>query len=113
MKLPEHIEAKNVCVNILCNDGKSFKWCVLAHKYPVANNQRPERVSNYYAHHAEFDGYKYPMEVQSIRHFERKERIAVNVYCITDEGTINTLQCSDMPPGSATMHVDMLKVGEH
>ena len=44
VKLPAHIEAKNACVNILCNDGKSFKWCVLAHKYPVANNQRPEHV---------------------------------------------------------------------
>ena len=33
VKLPKKIEDKKACVNIQCNDGKSFKWCILSAKY--------------------------------------------------------------------------------
>ena len=33
--LPKHIADKKACVNIQCRDGKSFKWCILAAKFPI------------------------------------------------------------------------------
>ena len=112
--MPKKIAAKEACVTIQCDDGNSFKWCVLAVKYPVqSGHKHPERVSNYYTHQAEFDGYKYPMQPQNIVHFERKENIAVNVYFISDSGAIEPLHVSELHPKDASMHVDLLLVEKH
>ena len=36
VELPTEIASKKACVNNTCNAIKSFKWCVLAAKYPVS-----------------------------------------------------------------------------
>ena len=114
--LPKHISDKKACVNIQCNDGKSFKWCILAAKYGTDDDiTNRQRVSKYLPHAAEFEGYNYPMEHGKIVYFEKKERIAVNVYYITDAGAIDVLRVSELLPNDPTvqMHVDLLLVENH
>ena len=114
VKLPKDIADKKACVNVQCSDGKSFKWSVLAAKYGKTLHD-PERVDNYFAYVSEFDTYSYPMDPLNIAHFERKERIAVNVYTITDGGAIEPLRVSEFLPNdvSVTMHVDLLLIERH
>ena len=69
VKLPKYINDKQACVDVQCNDGKSFKWCVLAAKYGKTLDH-PERIDNYFTHAAEIEGYHYPMKTQSITHFK-------------------------------------------
>ena len=53
------------------------------------------------------------MDPQNIKHFERKENIAVNVYALTDSGAIHPLCISDLLPTDVTMHVDLLLIEKH
>ena len=113
--LPKHIADKKACVNIQCCDEKNFKWCILAAKYGTADDTDRQLVNKYWPYRAEFDNYRYPMEHGNIRHFEKKERIAVNVYYITEAGVIDVLRVSELLPNDPTvqMHVDLLLVESH
>ena len=98
-----------------CHDGKSFKWSVLAAKYGGSNLGNQHRVNHYYDYAAEFGGYRYPMETRDIPKFEINERIAVNVYTITETGAIDPIHVSDFLPNdpNVTMHVDLLLIEKH
>ena len=114
--LPKHILDKKACVNIQCGDGKSFKWCILSAKYGSdADIENRCYVTKYFPYAAEFEGYDYPMKPDNIIHFERKERIAVNVYIITDSGAIEPLRISELPLNdpSVNLRVDLLLVKQH
>ena len=87
---------------------------MLVAEYTVSHgHDHPQRVSAYYEHAAEFEDYIYPMDPQNIKHFERKENIAVNVYALTDSGAIDPLCISDLLPTEVTMHVDLLLIEKH
>ena len=115
VQLPKNIAAKRACVNVQCDDGKSFKWSMLAAKYGGSNLEHRHRVDNYYDYAAEFDDYRYPMETQDILKFEKNERIAVNVYTITGVGAIEPVRVSEFLPNdpSVSMHVDLLLIKKH
>ena len=55
------------------------------------------------------------MEHGNISQFEKKERIAVNVYYITEAGAIDVLRVSELLPNDPTvqLHVDLLLVETH
>ena len=115
VRLPKHIADKKACVNIQCRDEKSFKWCILAAKYGTDDDTDRQLVNKLWPYWAEFDSYRYPMEHANISQFEKKERIAVNVYYITDAGAIDVLRVSELLPNDPTvqMHVDLLLVENH
>ena len=111
-KLPKKIADKRACVNIECDDKKSFKWCVLAQKYAdrIQNSDHPERLRNYLPYASEFENYSYPMNPNSIRQFEEKERIAVNVFFVNADDNIEPLHISNFLPNDPTvsLQVDLL-----
>ena len=115
VRLPKSIADKKACTNIMCRDGKSFKWSLLAAKYGTDDDRNRQRVSKYWPYAAEFDNYRYPMEHGNIGQFEKNERIAVNVYYITDAGSIDVLRVSELLPNDPTvqLHVDLLLVETH
>ena len=53
------------------------------------------------------------MDPLNIKHFERKENIAVNVYALTDSGAVDPLCISDLLAKDVTMHVDLLLIEKH
>lgn len=112
VKLPKEISDKKASLNIECDDGKSYKYCIIAKKYAnqIKDPNHPERLGNYLPYASEFDSYEYPMEPNSIRYFEQKERMAVNVFIVNDGDTIEPLHISNFLPNDLTvsLHVDLL-----
>ena len=62
-----------------------FLWCILAHLYPVSDGNS-NRVSKYQniEHDLDVKGFSWPMKIEDISKFEKRNNISVNVYGLND-----------------------------
>jgi hypothetical protein len=84
-ELPPCIKNSKSVINIKNEDNQCFRWCLLASHYPQQKNA--DRVSLYKKVVDPFDwsNVKFPMDINKIRFFEKKNNIRVNVYCVDDD----------------------------
>ena len=84
VELPPAIANKKAVINIKNEDDQCFKWAVLSsmHEYKNAN-----QVSHYKKHDKELDftGIEFPVSVDDIPKFERKNNIAISAYELQDD----------------------------
>ena len=107
--LPEPLAAKKAIVNVQNKDQECFKWAVLSALFPVAKDA--QRVGKYTEHHDKLDwsGLNFPVQLDKIALFERRNSISVNVYgCDVKKG-----QCAPHPlrlskTAEAKKHIDLL-----
>lgn len=78
--LPRQIKSKKAVLDIKCNDGKCFLYCILAHMFPVKEN--PQRISNYNDKISllRIDDISFPMRIKNIAKFEEMNSLSINVY---------------------------------
>jgi hypothetical protein len=75
IETPQFIKSKSAVINIKNDqDNECFKWCILAHLYPVDGKKHPSDVSHYKKiqdHNLKFE--EFPMKLSSIPKFEKKQ----------------------------------------
>ena len=88
IETPKFIKSKSAVINIKNDqDNECFKWCILAHLYPIDGKKHPCNVSHYKKiqdHNLKFE--EFPMKLSSIPKFEEKNGISVSVYGYSIEG---------------------------
>ena len=84
-KLPTHLKRKRAVINVQNKDKYCFLWCILAALYPAKIH--PERISHYkkYFNTLNTTGISFPMQVNNVSKFERRNNLCVNVYEYTKE----------------------------
>ena len=80
--LPAKIRNKNAILNIKNYDNQCFKWCILAHLYPVNRNNNPNNIRHYkkILHKLNFDNISFPVKLTDIKRFEQLNAMTINVY---------------------------------
>ena len=79
--LPAKLENKKALINMKNRDEMCFKWCLARAKNPVKIH--PERITPELRKQAEeFDwsGCKFPMAVEKIKFFEKRNDVSINVF---------------------------------
>jgi hypothetical protein len=88
IETPQFIKSKSAVINIKNDqDNECFKWCILAHLYPIDGKKHPCNISHYKKiqdHNLKFE--EFPMKLSSIPKFEEKNSISVSVYGYSIEG---------------------------
>jgi hypothetical protein len=91
IKTPKWISDKKATVNIKNEDQKCFKYCMLYHKHKNEIRFHPERLHHYKKwenlEEFNFDGIKFPVEVNDLKKFCKQDNISSNLY-ITSEKEI-------------------------
>jgi hypothetical protein len=77
--MPAYIQNKRAVLNIMNSDEKSFLWCILAARHPVAGGRSPHRVTNYEWREKEVTGLTFPTPLSQIPLFELLNEVSVNV----------------------------------
>lgn len=84
MALPKPLFDKHAIINVRNLDDQCFKYAVLSALFPPSGrNCHPERVSHYKVHEKKlnFNGLKYPVDLQQISTFERNNKsVSIHVY---------------------------------
>ncbi|KAJ8672005.1 hypothetical protein QAD02_003264 [Eretmocerus hayati] len=108
--LPQFIQTKHSCINIMNNDDQCFKWAILAALHPVPRNNHPNWINHYiqYQEELNMEGISYPVKIHQMRDFENQNEISVNVF---------GLERNDIIPLYKTMeeeekHCDLLLLEE-
>ncbi|KAJ8672229.1 hypothetical protein QAD02_003488 [Eretmocerus hayati] len=108
--LPQFIQTKHSCINIMNNDDQCFEWAILAALHPVPRNNHPNWINHYiqYQEELNMEGMSYPVKIHQIRDFENQNEISVNVF---------GLERNDIIPFYKTMkekekHCDLLLLEE-
>lgn len=87
METSRKLHKKKAIVNVKNeHDDMCFQWAILSALYPVAKN--PQRIQNYtkYRSVLNFDGIKFPVQLQQIDKFmELNSTISINVYYFDDD----------------------------
>ncbi|KAK3103044.1 hypothetical protein FSP39_016008 [Pinctada imbricata] len=81
--LPAKLVAKKAIVNVQNTDNKCFMWSILAALHSIeGHHANPNRVSNYvnYIDELEFTGITFPVKIDEIPKFEKRNDISVNVF---------------------------------
>ena len=96
VELPESIKNKKAIINVKNNDNRCFMYSILAALYPC--DKDANRVSKYtkYESTLNFTNISFPVEINSISHFEKLNNISVNVYYSTSPPTIQPLQITKL-----------------
>ena len=82
--LPDFVANKKACINVKNEDDLCFRYAILAALHPPAKNA--ERVSKYKDDHdIVFAGLEYPVRVNSIDTFEKRNNLAINIYGLKKE----------------------------
>ena len=78
--LPQKIKRKQAIINVKNTDNKCFQWAILAALHPV--KVHAERVGNYikFEKELDFDGIEFPVTIDKISRFEKRNNIAVSVF---------------------------------
>ena len=73
------IDSRSI-LNIKNYDNKCFLWCILAHLHPA--NDHKTRVTHYteYEHELDVTGITFPMQLNQIKVFEKRNKMAINVF---------------------------------
>ena len=104
--LPQQLKLKKAIVNVQNKDQQCFKWSVLAALFPVDKDS--QRVSKYTQHEDKLDwtGLTFPVSLQDIPKFERRNHISVNVYGFDVKTSVHLLQKSQLIDNK--QHIDLL-----
>ena len=92
----EYKNTRNGLINIQNNDQECFKWCHVAHEYPVIDHKY--RVSKYTKHNKDVDytGITFPVTLNQISKIEEQNEININIFQLDDnEKTVLPLYISD------------------
>ncbi|PFX14317.1 hypothetical protein AWC38_SpisGene21541 [Stylophora pistillata] len=112
IELPKHLARKMAIINMKNKDEECFKWCVTRALCPVRSH--PERITKILRKQAEklvWDEIEFPMEVRSIRRFEKlNPGIGVNVYMYEDG--LNPLRVSSEGLSTTKVVIDLLLIAE-
>ena len=76
---------RNELINIQNNDHMCFKWCHVAHMYPVIGHKY--RVSKYTKHDKDVDyiGITFPVTLNQISKTEEQNEININIFQLDDD----------------------------
>ena len=82
--LPKAIAAKKAIINVKNPDNLCFLYSIIALKHPASDHV--DRYTKYHKYITEFeyDEDEFPMKVDRIRFFEKKNNIGVSVYGCND-----------------------------
>ena len=93
----EYKNTRNGLINTQNNDQECFKWCHIAHMYPVIDHKY--RVSKYTKHDKDVDytGITFPVTLNQISKIEEQNEININIFQLDDdnEKTVLPLYISD------------------
>jgi len=93
----EYKNSSKRLINIRNNDNMCFKWCHIAHEYPVLFNKN--RVSKYNNHEKDVDytGITFPVTLNQISKIEKQNEININIFQLDDDNgkTVLPLPFSD------------------
>jgi hypothetical protein len=98
IKTPKWISDKKATTNIKNEDQKCFKYCMLYHKYKKEIKWNPERLYHYKkwenSKEFNFDGIKFPVEVNDLKKFCKQNDISLNLYITSEKEIIPHLTCA-------------------
>ena len=85
IELPDNYKNNKSIIKIQNKDNFGFLWCILAHLHPAEINKH--RVSNYipYINTKDISDLNFPMRVNDIPKFEKKNNLNINVFELTKE----------------------------
>ena len=80
LELPKPLALKKAIVNVKNADEQCFKWAILSALFPASKDA--QRVGKYAEHENKLDwsGMTFPVTLDKIRFFERRNNLSVNVY---------------------------------
>lgn len=80
IELPDALKAKGAVINVKNTDEQCFKWAVLSALYPAKSHG--ERTSQYkpYEDRLDWSGLTFPVSLDKIALFERRNKVCINVY---------------------------------
>lgn len=103
--LPDVINRKKAVINVKNNDLYCFKWAILA-KHVTSNH--PERLDARYhalSNKYDFSMLRFPVSIDQIHKFERKNNLSVNVYVLKENKEVKPLKvCTE----EKSNHFDLL-----
>jgi len=83
IQTPKWISGKKATINIKNEDQKCFKYCMLYHKHKNEIKCHPERINRYKEwdnlKEFNFDGIKFPVEVNDLKKFCKQNDIGLNL----------------------------------
>jgi hypothetical protein len=92
IETPKWISVKKATVNIKNEDQKCFKYCMLYHKHKNEIKWNPERLYHYKnwenSKEFNFDGIKFPVEVNDLKKFCKQNNVSINVYVVNSNEII-------------------------
>lgn len=108
--LPDWISNKKAIINIKnTNDNNCFIYSVLCGVLSIYEKDHPERVSHYYNHLKvlKYDEKDMPMKVDKIIHFEKRNKLIINVYSV-EEKSIYPLYVSSNRGNEEYLQINLL-----
>ena len=80
IELPKELVAKRAVINVQNKDNECFKWAMLSALFPAST--KAERVSKHknLVHNIDFCMLTYPVSIDNIHKFEKKNNIGINLY---------------------------------
>ncbi|KFM83282.1 hypothetical protein X975_08032, partial [Stegodyphus mimosarum] len=105
LHLPQRLENTKSILNIVNEDNKCYRWCILAALHPQKENA--SRVAKYlpYEHELNCSTLSFPIALDKIPKFETLNEISVNVFGYTREDLLedHVQYCSDFGPQKIKM----------
>ena len=116
IETPKWISVKKATVNIKNEDQKCFKYCMLYHKHKNEIKCHPERLYHYKkwenSDEFNFDGIKFPVEVNDLKKFCKQNDISLNLYITSDKEIIPYLTCAKYERKQEHINLLLLKDDE-
>ena len=108
--LPKWIRDKHAVINVEGTGYDCFKWAVLAALHPATSN--PSRMVNYtpFENRYDFDTLTFPVSLQAITPFAKRNGISINVYAIEGAKRVIFPLCVTESPIDGK-HIDLLMHG--
>ena len=90
-ELPACVKNSKSVINIKNTDNKCFLYSILASRHEIASH--PERVSQYekFMNELQWKETDFPMAINKIPYFEKKNNIKVNVYAIDEDSVTSKI----------------------
>ena len=90
-ELPASVKNSKSVINIKNTDHKCFLYSILASRHEIASH--PERVSHYekFMNELQWKETDFPMAINKIPYFEKKNNIKVNVYAIDEDSVTSKI----------------------
>ena len=109
LELPKPLALKKAIVNVKNSDEQCFKWAILSALFPAGKDA--QRVGKYVQYEDKMDwtGLTFPVTLDKIRFFERRNNLSVNVYgCDIKKERCQPYLLQKSTMGEMERHVDLL-----